>query len=238
MEDPGPGDARRRRGGRRRRPAQAPGVPGHRHRSSSAPASTPASPPPRPRPVDPSVCCYPSACCGASRRLDSVRKHSDGELRAGLDAVGLEDWAPWTAPTRTSSTRSPTPSPSITLDRPAVLNAFTHPMLGEIRDAVETAVADPAVVGIVITGAGRGFCAGLDASVLAATTAGGSSGRPPSADDELPGPVQLLRRAAQADHRRRQRRRRRRRVRAGGDVRPALRLDRPPRSRPCSPSAA
>ena len=60
-------------------------------------------------------------------------------------------------------------------------------MLAEIRDAIEAAVADPAVVGIVITGAGRGFCAGLDASVLAATTAVGSSGRPPVADDELPG---------------------------------------------------
>ena len=60
-------------------------------------------------------------------------------------------------------------------------------MLAEIRDAIGRAVADPAVVGIVITGAGRGFCAGLDASVLAATTAVGSSGRPPVADDELPG---------------------------------------------------
>jgi enoyl-CoA hydratase/carnithine racemase len=75
----------------------------------------------------------------------------------------------------------------ITLDRPEKLNAFTHPMLAEIRDAIGRAVADPAVVGIVITGAGRGFCAGLDSSVLAATTAGGSSGRPAVADDELPG---------------------------------------------------
>ena len=75
----------------------------------------------------------------------------------------------------------------ITLDRPAVLNAFTYSMLREIRDAVETAVADPAVVGIVITGAGRGFCAGLDASVLSATTAGGSAGRPAIDEHELPG---------------------------------------------------
>ena len=75
----------------------------------------------------------------------------------------------------------------ITLDRPAVLNAFTYPMLGEIRHAVDAAVADPAVVGIVITGAGRGFCAGLDASVLAATTTAGSSARRPIGEDELPG---------------------------------------------------
>ena len=75
----------------------------------------------------------------------------------------------------------------ITLDRPEVLNAFHYPMLDEIRQAVEQATKDPAVVAIVITGNGRGFCAGLDASVLAATTEGGSSGRPPISDDELPG---------------------------------------------------
>ena len=75
----------------------------------------------------------------------------------------------------------------ITLDRPEVLNAFHYPMLDEIRRAVEAATADKQVVGIVITGAGRGFCAGLDASVLAKTTEGGSAGRPPVSDDELPG---------------------------------------------------
>jgi enoyl-CoA hydratase/carnithine racemase len=75
----------------------------------------------------------------------------------------------------------------ITLDRPEVLNAFHYPMLDEIRQAVELATKDPAVVGIVITGSGRGFCAGLDASVLAKTTEGGSSGRPAVADDEMPG---------------------------------------------------
>jgi enoyl-CoA hydratase/carnithine racemase len=51
----------------------------------------------------------------------------------------------------------------IRLNRPAKLNAFTYPMLAEIRRAVDEAAADPRVVGIVITGNGRGFCAGLDA---------------------------------------------------------------------------
>ncbi len=76
----------------------------------------------------------------------------------------------------------------ITLDRPEALNAFTHEMLSDIRGFVEAAVADPAVVGIAITGAGRGFCAGLDASVLQATTSG-SSARPErgSSDHDLPG---------------------------------------------------
>ena len=56
----------------------------------------------------------------------------------------------------------------IRLNRPAKLNAFTYPMLAEIRRAVDEAAADPRVVGIVITGNGRGFCAGLDAETLAA----------------------------------------------------------------------
>jgi enoyl-CoA hydratase/carnithine racemase len=79
------------------------------------------------------------------------------------------------------------PVATITLNRPEVLNAFHYPMLAEIRDAIEAATADRAVVGTVITGEGRGFCAGLDATVLAATTAGGGAERPSVAEDELPG---------------------------------------------------
>ncbi|MFV0309388.1 MAG: enoyl-CoA hydratase-related protein [Desertimonas sp.] len=78
----------------------------------------------------------------------------------------------------------------ITLDRPEALNAFTHSMLNDIRRSVEAASADPSVVGIVITGTGRGFCAGLDATVLAATTSAGSAERPDHdrpRDGELPG---------------------------------------------------
>jgi enoyl-CoA hydratase/carnithine racemase len=75
----------------------------------------------------------------------------------------------------------------ITLNRPEVLNAFHYPMLAEIREAVEAAAADKAVVGIVVTGEGRGFCAGLDAKVLAATTEGHSEGRPALSEAELPG---------------------------------------------------
>ena len=54
------------------------------------------------------------------------------------------------------------------LNRPEKLNAFTFETLLEIRAAIKVAVADPRVVGIVITGNGRGFCAGLDAQALAA----------------------------------------------------------------------
>ena len=58
----------------------------------------------------------------------------------------------------------------IRLNRPETLNAFTYKTLAEIRAAINSAVADSSVVGIVITGTGRGFSAGLDASVLASVT--------------------------------------------------------------------
>jgi enoyl-CoA hydratase/carnithine racemase len=73
----------------------------------------------------------------------------------------------------------------ITLDRPETLNALTHSMLGAFRAAVTDAANDPAVVGVVVTGAGRGFCSGLDASVLRDTATAGSSSRPTT--DDVPG---------------------------------------------------
>jgi len=54
------------------------------------------------------------------------------------------------------------PVATITLNRPDRLNALTLRMEGELRHAVARAEADPAVVAIVLTGAGRGFCAGAD----------------------------------------------------------------------------
>jgi enoyl-CoA hydratase/carnithine racemase len=61
----------------------------------------------------------------------------------------------------------------ITLDRPEALNAFTFDMILALRRHVLAAAADRRVVGIVITGTGRGFCAGLDAGAMRDTTAGG-----------------------------------------------------------------
>jgi 2-(1,2-epoxy-1,2-dihydrophenyl)acetyl-CoA isomerase len=53
---------------------------------------------------------------------------------------------------------------TVTLNRPAALNSFTAPMLVQLRQALEAAAADATVRCVVITGAGRGFCAGQDLS--------------------------------------------------------------------------
>jgi enoyl-CoA hydratase/carnithine racemase len=62
---------------------------------------------------------------------------------------------------------------TITLNRPERLNAWTQVMAGEIRAAMEAADADPEVRAIVLTGAGRGFCAGADMNDLADISAAG-----------------------------------------------------------------
>lgn len=51
---------------------------------------------------------------------------------------------------------------TITLDRPAALNALTVPMKRELLDAVRHAEQDRSVRAVVLTGAGRAFCAGQD----------------------------------------------------------------------------
>lgn len=53
---------------------------------------------------------------------------------------------------------------TITLNRPDNLNAFTVEMANELIDAFNTASADDNVRAIVVTGAGRAFCAGMDLS--------------------------------------------------------------------------
>ena len=65
----------------------------------------------------------------------------------------------------------------ITLNRPDRLNAMTVRMLAEIRHASAAAEADPRVLGIILTGAGRGFCAGMDLSALDEISASGEVSR-------------------------------------------------------------
>jgi enoyl-CoA hydratase/carnithine racemase len=79
----------------------------------------------------------------------------------------------------------------IRLNRPAALNALTYRMLGDIRRLVAVAEKDPEVTAIAIVGEGRGFCSGIDAEVLRATTEAGESGRAAGGEavarDDLPG---------------------------------------------------
>jgi enoyl-CoA hydratase/carnithine racemase len=79
------------------------------------------------------------------------------------------------------------PAGIITLDRPDKLNAITYRMIADIRTAVDSLALNPSVTGIVITGTGRGFCAGLDMGDLGRTAAGEvESQTRPTAPEELP----------------------------------------------------
>jgi enoyl-CoA hydratase/carnithine racemase len=73
----------------------------------------------------------------------------------------------------------------IRLNRPARLNAFTFQMIAEIRAAVDRAASDDRAIGIVITGTGRAFSAGLDTGDLA-RSASGEAPRAEPGPDELP----------------------------------------------------
>ncbi|KAA0234277.1 MAG: putative enoyl-CoA hydratase echA12 [Acidimicrobiales bacterium] len=79
------------------------------------------------------------------------------------------------------------PVATITLDRPDALNAWTNRMGAELKHAIARAEVDEAVVGIVITGAGRGFCAGADMNVLSGLARGEGEVAVPSELEADPG---------------------------------------------------
>ncbi len=55
---------------------------------------------------------------------------------------------------------------TVTLNRPDRLNAWTPGMATEMREAMEKAAGDTGVRAVVLTGAGRGFCAGADVGLM------------------------------------------------------------------------
>jgi enoyl-CoA hydratase/carnithine racemase len=65
---------------------------------------------------------------------------------------------------------------TVTLNRPDKLNAWTRQMHADLKDAMHTAGAASDVRAIILTGAGRGFCAGADMGGLKATSESGSVG--------------------------------------------------------------
>lgn len=80
----------------------------------------------------------------------------------------------------------------LTLNRPERLNAWVPAMQVRYFDLLEEAAADPDVKAIVVTGAGRGFCAGADMEILQSPDSGdGARGdeRPQTFPLTIPKPV-------------------------------------------------
>jgi enoyl-CoA hydratase/carnithine racemase len=79
------------------------------------------------------------------------------------------------------------PMATITLNRPEALNAWTTRMGAEVKHAVARAEVDKSVVAIVITGEGRGFCAGADLNDLQDISDGRRDGGVPPELEADPG---------------------------------------------------
>ena len=61
----------------------------------------------------------------------------------------------------------------ITMNRPETLNALTDLTQAEIRHALNESEKNPDIIGTVLTGAGRGFCSGVDMNALGAMSEAG-----------------------------------------------------------------
>ena len=64
----------------------------------------------------------------------------------------------------------------LTMNRPDRLNAMSRPMLDAMLEALPRLAEDPAVGAVVLTGAGRGFCAGGDVKAMAEGNEAGAGG--------------------------------------------------------------
>ena len=80
---------------------------------------------------------------------------------------------------------------TVTLNRPEKLNAYTRTMGHELRQAMTQATDDPEVRAVILTGAGRGFCAGADMSLLSGTieSASGTGGNGEAEERPPEGPI-------------------------------------------------
>jgi enoyl-CoA hydratase/carnithine racemase len=74
----------------------------------------------------------------------------------------------------------------LTLNRPERLNAWTSAMEARYFDLLDDADQDPEVRAIVVTGAGRGFCAGADMEALQAIGSGTAESRPSGRPQTFP----------------------------------------------------
>jgi enoyl-CoA hydratase/carnithine racemase len=78
------------------------------------------------------------------------------------------------------------PAAIVTLNRPERLNAFTGTMQQELVQAFDMADADDTVRGVIVTGAGRGFCAGADLGSGGDTFNYDARGSAPAAPKQAP----------------------------------------------------
>jgi enoyl-CoA hydratase/carnithine racemase len=83
------------------------------------------------------------------------------------------------------------PTATIKLNRPDRLNAWTDKMGNELRHAIAQAEADEDVVVIVLTGEGRGFCAGADLQGLSNISEGKSERQSTGKLDANPGDAEM-----------------------------------------------
>ena len=86
---------------------------------------------------------------------------------------------------------------TVTLNRPDKLNAFTIEMVEELQAALGQLAGSPAVRVIVLTGAGRAFCAGADVGLLRRLIASGDEASGRRLVDGMRGVSAILREAPQ-----------------------------------------
>ena len=165
-----------------------------------------------------------AGCPGSHRRLERISLRgtaSGGRRRDRPRQLRRNPWPSVPSTTADLLAEQRGRIAVFTLNRPERLNAISGEMLGELSAKLVEADKDPDTRCIVLTGAGRGFCAGLD---LVAVGEGGI-GQPPAARGRQPPapPLRLARRAHQRDVEARhagglRRQRRRRRLRHGLDA--------------------